>query len=185
MSFDHFFLMGSRYLSYFCFAYVDGGPSRGSKHPHPEYKCFFGKIILGQVTLSPTGLILLHRTRFSINCFWIVLGCTIFIIFLIYFINYTVNHLDIEIHIGIFWAVRVVDSWNSLPDAVKTSPTVNFFKSRLDNLMDRGILWGEFLRMMFYELDPAGIIQFWLWCDLYAGVSQLLSLNISTFNYIK
>ena len=37
-----------------------------------------------------------------------------------------------------FWAVRVVDSWNSLPDAVKTSPTVNFFKNSLDNLLEGG-----------------------------------------------
>ena len=39
-----------------------------------------------------------------------------------------------------FWAVRVVDSWNSLPDAVKTSPSVNFVKNSLDNLMEGGRL---------------------------------------------
>ena len=38
------------------------------------------------------------------------------------------------------WAVRVVDSWNSLPDAVKNSPIVDFFKNCLDNLMEGGRL---------------------------------------------
>ena len=31
-----------------------------------------------------------------------------------------------------FFAVRVVNSWNSLPDSVVTAPSVNAFKSRLD-----------------------------------------------------
>ena len=39
-----------------------------------------------------------------------------------------------------FWAVRVVDSWNSLPDAVKNSPTVEFFKNSLYNLREGGRL---------------------------------------------
>ena len=33
-----------------------------------------------------------------------------------------------------FWSVRVCDEWNSLPDLVKTQPSVNSFKNALDNI---------------------------------------------------
>jgi hypothetical protein len=32
------------------------------------------------------------------------------------------------------WSVRVCDVWNSLPDFIKTQPTVNSFKIALDNI---------------------------------------------------
>ena len=34
-----------------------------------------------------------------------------------------------------FWAVGVVDSWNSLPDTFKAATSVNMFKNSLDNLL--------------------------------------------------
>ena len=37
-----------------------------------------------------------------------------------------------------FWSVRVIDTWNSLPDSVKTSPDVNTFKNSIDNLKSGG-----------------------------------------------
>ena len=37
-----------------------------------------------------------------------------------------------------FWSVRVVDTWNSLPDSVKASPSVDIFKNSIDNLMTGG-----------------------------------------------
>ena len=37
-----------------------------------------------------------------------------------------------------FWSVRVIDTWNSLPNSVKTSPDVNTFKNSIDNLKNGG-----------------------------------------------
>ena len=37
-----------------------------------------------------------------------------------------------------FWSVRVVDTWNTLPDSVKSSPSVDIFKNSIDNLMAGG-----------------------------------------------
>ena len=37
-----------------------------------------------------------------------------------------------------FWSVRVVDTWNSLPDTVKASPSVDTFKNSIDNLLAGG-----------------------------------------------
>ena len=37
-----------------------------------------------------------------------------------------------------FWSVRVVDSWNSLPDSVKSSASINIFKNSIDNLIEGG-----------------------------------------------
>ena len=37
-----------------------------------------------------------------------------------------------------FWSVRVVDTWNALPDSVKSSSTVDIFKNSIDNLMAGG-----------------------------------------------
>ena len=37
-----------------------------------------------------------------------------------------------------FWSVRVVDAWNSLPDTVKASPSVDTFKNSIDNLLAGG-----------------------------------------------
>ena len=34
-----------------------------------------------------------------------------------------------------FWAVRVVDSWNTLPNTIKAATSVNMFKNSLDNLL--------------------------------------------------
>ena len=43
----------------------------------------------------------------------------------------TKGHHPLQIR-GNFFSVRVVNSWNSLPEVVVTAPTVNAFKSRLD-----------------------------------------------------
>jgi hypothetical protein len=37
-----------------------------------------------------------------------------------------------------FWSVRVVDTWNTLPDSVKSSASVDIFKNSIDNLMAGG-----------------------------------------------
>ena len=34
-----------------------------------------------------------------------------------------------------FWSQRVVDPWNSLPDSVKESPSLDTFKNCIDNLL--------------------------------------------------
>ena len=36
-----------------------------------------------------------------------------------------------------FWSNRVVDSWNSLPDSVKQTKTLDWFKNSIDNLRNR------------------------------------------------
>ena len=36
-----------------------------------------------------------------------------------------------------FWAVRVADKWNQLPDQVKSANTVNNFKNGLDNWTEK------------------------------------------------
>ena len=37
-----------------------------------------------------------------------------------------------------FWSVRVCDAWNSLPDKVKSTETLNAFKNAVDNHMGWG-----------------------------------------------
>jgi len=39
------------------------------------------------------------------------------------------SRLNIRAH---YFANRIVNIWNSLPDAIVTSPTLNTFKNRLD-----------------------------------------------------